>query len=131
MTQKISKAQALRKSIEVLERKQLEEGKLLQEQFSVTCESLKPINVLRKMIYEIAAPSELKENLVQTATGLISGYISRKILVRSSKNPFLRLAGILVQYGVTNFVSNNSESIKTLSLYFIDKLTSIFRNHKN
>ena len=122
--QKIIAAEALRKSIEVIERRQREEGKLLREQFTVTFESLKPVNVLRKMLTDIAEPSALKETLVQTITGLISGYISRKLLVRSSKNPLLRLAGVLVQYGVTNFVAKNSDSIKALGLYYINKLSS-------
>jgi hypothetical protein len=122
--QKIIAAEALKKSIEVIERRQREEGKLLREQFTVTFESLKPINVLRKMLNDIAEPSALKETLIQTITGLISGYISRKLLVRSSKNPLLRLAGVLVQYGVTNFVAKNSDSIKALGLYYINKLSS-------
>lgn len=122
--QKIIAAEALRKSIEMIERRQREEGKLLREQFTVTFESLKPVNVLRKMLTDIAEPSALKETLIQTITGLISGYISRKLLVRSSKNPLLRLAGVLVQYGVTNFVAKNSDSIKALGLYYINKLSS-------
>lgn len=122
--QKIIAAEALKRSIEVIERRQREEGKLLREQFTVTFESLKPVNVLRKMLTDIAEPSALKETLIQTITGLISGYISRKLLVRSSKNPLLRLAGVLVQYGVTNFVAKNSDSIKALGLYYINKLSS-------
>jgi len=54
----------------------------------------------------------------------MSGYISRKLFVRSSKNPLLRLAGVLVQYGVTNFVAKNSDSIKALGLYYFNKLSS-------
>ncbi len=127
--QKITAAEALKKSINELERMQMEEGKLLREQFTVTFESLKPINVLRKMIGDIAAPSELKDNLIQTVTGLISGYISRKMLVRSSKNPLLRLVGVFVQYGVTNFVSKNSDSIRAFGLYYINKLSGSSRDH--
>jgi len=126
--QKITAAEALKKSISMLERRQMEEGILLRDQFKVTFDSLKPVNVLRKMIGDIAAPSDLKDNLIQTVTGLISGYVSRKMLVRSSKNPLLRLAGIFVQYGVTNFVSKNSETIKALGLYYINKLTDRTRN---
>jgi len=126
--QKITKAEALKKSISALERRQMEEGILLKDQFRVTFDSLKPVNILRKMIGDIAAPSDLKDNLIQTVTGLISGYVSRKVLVRSSKNPILRLAGILVQYGVTNFVSRNSDTIKALGLYYVNKLANRTRN---
>jgi len=61
--QKIIAAEALKKSIEVIERRQMVEGKLLREQFTVTFESLKPINVLKKMLTDIAEPSALKETL--------------------------------------------------------------------
>jgi hypothetical protein len=128
--QKTIAAEALRKSISVLELRQIEEGKLLREQFTVTTESLKPINILRKMFVDIAEPSELKDSLLQTITGLISGYLSRKMLVRSSKNPLIRLAGIFVQYGVTNFVSRNSDSIKAIGLYYINKLSKNLNDHK-
>ena len=128
--QKTIAAEALRKSISVLELRQIEEGKLLREQFTVTTESLKPINIIRKMFVDIAEPSELKDSLLQTITGLISGYLSRKMLVRSSKNPLIRLAGIFVQYGVTNFVSRNSDSIKAIGLYYINKLSKNLNDHK-
>lgn len=125
--QKITAAEALKKSISVIERRQMEEGIILRDQFKVTFDSLKPVNVLRKMIGDIAAPSDLKDNLIQTVTGLISGYVSRKMLVRSSKNPLLRLAGIFVQYEVTNFVSKNSDTIKSLGLYYINKFSNRIR----
>ena len=126
--QKLTAADTLKNSISVLEQRQREEGMLLKNQLSATLESIKPGNILRKIIGDIAEPSELKDNLIQTATGLLSGYISRKMLVRSSKNPLLRLVGVLVQYGVTNFVSKNSDSIKTLGMYYLNKLTNISRN---
>jgi len=128
--QKTLAAEALKRSISILERRQIEEEKLLREQFTVTLESMKPVNVLRKMFTIIAEPSEIKDSFLQTVTGLISGYISRKILVRSSKNPLLRLAGILVQYGVTNFVSKNSDSIKTIGLYYFNKFSNNSYDHK-
>jgi hypothetical protein len=129
--QKVTAAQAVKKSISVLERRQKEEGKLLMQQFTITFESLKPLNVLRKIISDISEPSELKENLIQTTAGLVTGYISRKLLVRSSKNPFLRMAGVYLQYAVTNFVSKHSDSIKALGAYYIDKLSKKYRYEQN
>jgi len=128
--QKITTAESLRKSILVLELRQIEEGKLLLEQAKVTYESLRPLNFLRKMFGQIATPSSLRENLIQSATGLISGYVSRKVFIRSSRNPVMRLAGILVQYGVTNFVANNADTISTLGHYYADKFLSFFHKPK-
>lgn len=126
--QKRSAAIVLKESILVLERRQLEEEKLLREQFSVAYESFKPLNVLKRVINEIATPSEFKDNLVETVSGLVSGYVSRKLLVRSSTNPVLRFAGLALQYGVTNFVTKNAETLQAVSMHFINKLTDKFRN---
>jgi len=124
---KATAAQAVKKSISVLELRQTEEGKLLKQQFTITFESIKPLNVLRKIISDISEPTDLKENMIQTAAGLFTGYISRKLLVRSSKNPLLRLAGVYLQYAVTNFVAKHSDSIKTVGAYYINKFSENYR----
>jgi hypothetical protein len=128
--QKVTAADTLRKAILVLELRQIEEGKLVAEQFKVTYESLKPLNVLRKLVGEITEPSVLKDNLVQSAIGLVSGYVSRKLLVRSSKNPILRLAGIVAQFGVTTFVANNSASIEAMGIHYLNRFADILRKPK-
>jgi hypothetical protein len=130
MKQEMSKAQVLKKSIEVLQQKQLEEEKLLRAQIIKVYESIKPYNLLRNAIKDAVTSSELKGSLIESASGLVSGYLSRKLLVRSSKNPLLRLAGLFVQYGVTNIVTNNSTFIKNAGIQFIDKLTDKFRTDK-
>ena len=130
MKQKISRARDLRKSIEILKQKQYEEEKLLHTQLIVAYESIKPYNVLRNAIRSLVSSPELKETMIESASGLVTGYVSRKLLVRSSKNTLIRLAGLFVQYGVTNFVNNNSAAIKRTGLQFIDKLADIFMTKK-
>jgi hypothetical protein len=120
--QNTTPTEALRRAIIALEQRQIEDARLFREQFSVTYESLKPVNVLKNIIQDLTSPSELKESLLQTTSTLFAGYVSRKIVVRSSKNPFLRLAGILVEFGVINFVSNHSETIKSVANHFIQNL---------
>ena len=120
--QNTTPTEALKRAIIALEQRQIEDARMFREQFSVTYESLKPVNVLKNIIQDLTSPSELKESLLQTTTSLFAGYLSRKIVVRSSKNPFLRLAGILVEFGVINFVSNHSETIKSVANHFIQNL---------
>lgn len=126
MKQKISRAQELKKSIETLKQKQYEEEKLLHTQLIVVYESIKPYNVLKNALRSLVASQELKETLFESVSGVLTGYVSRKLLVRSSKNPFIRLAGLFVQYGVTNLVNNNSAGIKRTGLQLIDKLVDMF-----
>jgi len=120
--QKITSVKALRAAIIRLEKRQTEEELLLKEQFSITYESLKPFNVLRKAVTDIFTPVELKQGLLETSAGILSGYLSRVLVVRDSKNPFLRLAGVFVQYSVTNVITKNSEAIMRVATVFIEKL---------
>jgi hypothetical protein len=128
--QKKRLTEGLKRAIVTLEHRQTEDENLLKEQVSHAYESLKPINVLHKTLNELITPSELKDSLVQSVLGILSGYLSRKILVRSSTNAFLRLAGIFVQFSVTNLVSHNSEAIKKVAIHFIDKLTGNYQEEK-
>ncbi len=120
--QSITSAEVLKRAIYALEQKQIKEERLLREQLLITYESLKPINFLQNVIRDLTTPSELKDGLIKTAASLLAGFLSRKIVVRSSNNPFRRFAGILVEYGVINVVSNNSEAIKKFGLHLIRNL---------
>jgi len=120
--QNITSVKALRAAILRLEKRQTEQGLLVKEQFAVTYESLKPFNVLRKAVTDIFTPFELKQGLLETSAGILSGYLSRILVVRDSKNPFLRLAGVFVQYGVTNVITKNSESIMKVASAFVEKI---------
>ena len=120
--QKITSVKELQAAIISLEKRQSEEGLLLKEQFSITYESLKPFNVLRKAIIDIFKPIELKQGILDTSVGILSGYLSRALVVRNSKNPFLRLAGMFIQYGVTNVITKNSDAIMKVTSAFIEKL---------
>lgn len=123
---KLTAAQELKKSILALEKQQIFEGNLLKEQLSVTYESIKPLTVLRKMINDIAQPSEIKETIFQTVTGLLTGYLTRKLIVRSSKSPLLRLVGIAVEYGVTNFVINHADTLQRLAMNLMERFAGTY-----
>jgi len=129
--QKLTAAETLKSSILVLQQRQVAEGKLLMDQFSDTFESIKPVNILRKVINDMTHTSDLKDDVLQTVAGLVSGYLSRKLLVRSSKNPILRLAGLFVQYGVTTLVAKNSSAIKSVGLHLLNKFTGDLRHDLN
>lgn len=108
---RITSVNSLRRAIVSLENRQLAEEQLLIEQFTATYESLKPINVIRKMFDDILTVSELKEPLIETLAGVLTGYLSKILIIRNSDNAFRRLIGVFVQYGVTNIVSKNLKII--------------------
>jgi hypothetical protein len=111
---KISSITELRESILQLEIKQIEEQRLLKEQFLITYERMKPVNMIKNSIKDLITSSDLKDNLFSTALGLAAGYLSKKAAVGSTHNPMKQILGAFLQLGVTNVVTKNSGDIKDL-----------------
>ncbi|MGA2408622.1 MAG: hypothetical protein ABSF81_18000 [Bacteroidales bacterium] len=112
--QNITSIAGLKNAIQLLEIEQGIKGQLLKEQFYLTYESLKPINILKKTLKEISSSPYLIDNISGTAMGLASGFLSKKIFVGTSGNIFRKLIGSLLQFGITNVVTQNSDIIKSV-----------------
>jgi hypothetical protein len=112
--QTIISESSLRSAILLLEEKQAEEGKLLKEHFLVTYESLKPVNLILSTIKEISASRDLKDNILNTSVGLTTGYLSKLLFERGTKNPVKRIIGNALMFGIVNLVSKNPETVKSL-----------------
>ncbi|MEZ4771592.1 MAG: hypothetical protein R3D00_00335 [Bacteroidia bacterium] len=112
--QKIHSEVDLRSVIEQLENKQAEEGKMLKQQFNLAYESIQPINLIKSTLQETAKSLEIREYIFNTSVGLAAGYLSNLLFVRVSKNPFKKLLGAALMFGVTNVVTHNPKVIKSL-----------------
>lgn len=121
MARKDSSA-SLKETIRMLEIQQAEEGKILKEQLFETYESLKPANLLKSAFNEITSSLEVKHNLFNNLISTFTGYLTKKVVVGSSPNLFKKIAGILLQYGVSSLVSRYSETIRALGLEMIHHL---------
>jgi len=118
--QKIFSDADLRAAIIQLEYKQAEEGKLLKEQFLLAYDSIKPINLINSTFREVAGSADLKNNLLNTVTGLTAGYLSKKIFERGKNNPVKKIIGVALMYGVTDFIAKNPETVKALGRGFLN-----------
>ena len=116
-------SEELKSAIALLELKKVGEGIAIKQQFSIVADSLRPVNLLKKSIHEIAGSIDLKDQLIHTGAGLLAGYLTRKVVVRSSTNPFVRLAAVALQYGVTNYISDNSGTFANKVFALFNKLT--------
>ncbi len=114
--QNITSAAGLKDAIQVLEAEHVIKGQLLKDQFFLTYESLKPVNLIRNTLKEISSSPYLIDNISGAAMGLASGFLSRKIFVGTSGNLIRRLIGSILQFGVTNVVAQNSGVIKSAGL---------------
>jgi hypothetical protein len=112
--QNITTVAGLRDVIWVLEVEQASKGQLLKEQLSVVYESLMPVNILRNTLKKFFGKSDLIENLSGSAMGLASGLLMKKIFIGKSGNAFKKLIGSLLQMGISNIVTLNSDLIKSV-----------------
>jgi len=124
--EKITCAAELKMAIQTLGFEHEVQGKLLKEQFFVTFESLKPVNIIKSTLHDMTQSPYLIDNMLGSVTGLVSGYVSKKIAVGTSHNVIRKIAGTLLQFGVTNLVTQNSNLLKTAGSFIIQKFL-----HKN
>lgn len=118
----ITSAMELKNAIQLLEVEQSFKGQLLKEQFYITYESLKPVNILRSTLKDIISTPNVIDNILGTTIGLASGYLSKKIVVGTSANIVRKLIGSLLQLGITNTVAQHPETIKSFGQYLFQHI---------
>jgi hypothetical protein len=106
-------SQSLKFNIELLEQKQADDLLQLKAQVLISLESMKPSNLIKDTFSELTADPEFKGDIVKTTLSIATGYISKKMAVGDTHNPIKQLFGTLLQMGVTNLVSKNSDTIKS------------------
>jgi hypothetical protein len=118
--QTISSVQELRNAIQLLEAEQNIKGELLKKQVMLTYESLRPVNLIKNTLKDLFSSSFEGENISGIAAGITGGYLLKKLFVGRSGNPFKKLLGSIIQFGLTNLIAQNSQLIKTFA-------TGVFR----
>lgn len=117
-------AESLKESIRLLEIRQAVEAKEFKEQFKLTYESLRPANILKNTIRDLAYSVEVKNNLFDTVVSLISNYMAKKILTDSKSGFFARIFRVLAHFGITNVITNNAEEIRLYLANLIERFFS-------
>lgn len=121
--QKITTVTELREAIKVLEDKQASEGPLLKKIFLEAYESFKLVNVIKNTFKEAISSPDLKENIVNTAIGLGTGFIAKRTIIGKTSNPFKKLLGIILELTVANKIAHNADAIKKVGGIVLNKIT--------
>lgn len=129
MTHK-NQTDALNKKIILLQHKQAVELKLLKEQFHFTYQSLKPVNLIKGTFNEVAESPEIKNNIVNNAIGLATGYLSKIVLFGASRNPITKLMGTLLQFTVTNIAAKHGDTIKSAGENIVHRILKFRKESK-
>jgi hypothetical protein len=111
--QKINTEADLRNAILQLETRQAREVKILKEQFHLTYNSIKPINLLKNTFRQARESQELNDNVINTSVGLATGYVSKILFERLSGSPLKKLLGSVLMFGITNMVAKNPDAVKS------------------
>jgi len=102
---KISLKSVLHEKILIVENQQKQDLLELRKQFHVTYESLKPINLIKNTFQEVTSSSDIKNNLLNNAIGIATGFITKKVLVGASHNPIKRILGTVLEFVIANVVT--------------------------
>ncbi len=108
-----TKGETITEIIALLEIRQLDELNALKHQFYCTYESLKPINLIKSTLQEAAGSTEIKNNLLRSALGLITGRIFKMALFDRSKSKTKRIFGSILEFAITSvFAHGNTPKTK-------------------
>jgi hypothetical protein len=118
--QTIKSVADLKSAISALEKKQSVEGRELKEQFLEAYESLKPVNILKNAYNDFVKTADFNGDFIDATISIAGGYLTKKMLVGETHNPFKQFFGSILQMGVTNVVAKNVEGIKA-------KATEVFK----
>jgi hypothetical protein len=119
----INQKQVLALRIDVLEIQQREQIHILKEDIQKIVGLINPISIIKNAIGQSDSSIESMENtIINDVIGLSTGYITKKVIIGSSKNPIKKLAGTLFQFVVAKFVSNHAEKIHIIGGLLLNKL---------
>jgi len=116
-----SPSAVLNETIRLLEIQHTYEEQLLKEQFFVTYELLKPVNLLRSTFREVATSPFLLDNIIGSVVGLATGYLSKKLVIGASGNIIRKFVGFLTQVGVTNSVAQHPETVRSIGQFLLNR----------
>ena len=130
----MNRTDALNEMIALLETKQALELALLKEQFHITYDSIKPLNIIKNTLKEVTSTPDIKDSLINNIIGLATGYLSRKVIIGDSDNPFRKILGLLLQLFMAGIVVRHADTIKTVGnniiQFLIDYINGFNQDNK-
>ena len=102
MTTEIKNQRDLNLAIASLEKKTDVQKTIIADSFEDLGENLKPVNLIKNH----------KEIILIAALGLGSGFLIRRLLLRKSTGVIVKMAGTLIQWGLTGLMTKNAEKIR-------------------
>lgn len=104
----ITNTTELKHRIAMLEQQKILQEKELKEQAQLTLNAIKPGNMLSHAMHQ----PEVKNKMVSAGLGLLTGYLSKRILLGPAAGPVSKVAGDVLQWGVAAVSGSKANTIK-------------------
>jgi hypothetical protein len=121
--EKITTIADLNTAIHDLENKRAIDWLLLKEQFLMTAETLKPVNIVKGTFREMISSPESKASLAKTAIGIATGLVATKLIVGKVPVPLARfLISVLTGIGAKENNTPIVGGFKSIGSNFLKKM---------
>ena len=118
---KITNKQELDEAIIELTKRKAAQKNLLIQQYQQTAESLRPGNLVKHALSDIAHSPSARSGILKTAAGLGIGLLTKNLFWGNSGSFAKRLVGNALKFGVAKTAVSNSDKIKAYA-------TAIYHN---
>lgn len=100
----LNQKEVLEERIAFLKNKQQNELSQLKSQYNITLETLRPINLIKSSFQDIVDSPNMKSNLILSAVGFGTNFISKTFLNETSANPVKRTISKVLKFAITNLI---------------------------
>jgi hypothetical protein len=106
-----------------LENQQKEDLLLFKEDIHLMVSQLNPLNIVKNAFSKENDHAEgIGNTILIDIIGISMGYISKKLMFGATNNPFKKLFGTMLQFGVAKFVSNHKDRIQAIGEVLTNKI---------
>jgi hypothetical protein len=110
--EKITTTTSLKDAISELEKQRNFQERRLEENWEYLTESIRPVNIIKRTLHDILPTEHSKNNLLGSAIGLGTGFITKKLFVGKTPGFVKSLLGNIIQWSITALVAKNSNKLK-------------------
>ena len=111
--QSITSVDGLHEAIVALESRRREQELELTIQLGLFYDSLRPVNIIKNTVRDLAGSSQVRQKVLAAAVGMASGYISRKLFFPLTSGPVKKIIGAALQLGIAGLVTGKGGGMKT------------------
>lgn len=111
----------LKNAIRVLELEQKNNLLAIKEEVDLLQESLKPANIIKSTFKKMVDVPDLKAGIVNTVIGVVSGIMTKKLVLGKTHNPISKLLAVAMEMLVANKVTKNADFIRITGSMLLNK----------